>query len=236
MRLAPYRSIFREGVPILAYHRIGKTSDVLPKIFERQLKELQKVGFCTTRLDRWADFTKPNKRQFVITFHDGSVSVFQSACGLLNRFGFSAIQYLVVDFIGKRNNWVSEGSLLGDMLMDKSEIRAWLAAGHEIGAHTLTHPHLARLDLKQAREEIFSSKKKLEDMFGIPIRHFCYPYGSWRRWVRDLVEEGGYETGVTADPGICTNVTDPFVLPRIDVKRGPRTLAHLLSRFLPWTL
>ncbi len=236
MRLAPYRRIFREGVPILTYHRIGKPSEILPQVFERQMKEFYEAGFQAARLERWPDFRRPSNRQFVITFDDGSASVFQFAQGLLGRFGFSGIQYLVANYIGKKNDWATKGSEVGETLMDESEVRAWLAAGHEIGSHTLTHPHLDRMEPKQAREEIFSSKKKLEDLFGVPIRHFCYPYGSWRQWVRDLVEEAGYETAVTTNPGICRNVTDPFALPRLDVGRRPRTLANFLSNFLPWTL
>ncbi len=61
--------------------------------------------------------------------------------------------------------------------MDERQIRDWLAAGHEIGAHTLTHPALAELPPERARAEIFDSRKLLEDRFGVPVRHFCYPYG-----------------------------------------------------------
>lgn len=243
-RLAPYRSIFRQGIPVLTYHKIGKPRRGLqmkslyvpPHLFGKQLKEFRQAGFCTTTLEKWKSFTRPNPGKFVITFDDGSRTVFRSACDPLHQFGFSAIQYLVADLIGGKNEWDTRNGELTDSLMDKTEVRAWLSAGHEIGSHTLTHPHLARVDKKVAREEILSSKKKLEDMFGVPIRHFCYPYGSWRRWVRDLVEEAGYETAVTTDPGICTNVPDPFILPRIDVRRPPRTFATLLSYFLPWRL
>ncbi|PWU07199.1 MAG: polysaccharide deacetylase [Verrucomicrobia bacterium] len=236
MRLAPYRRIFREGVPILTYHRIGKPSEILPQVFERQMKEFYEEGFQTTKLEQWAEFKGPSNRRFVVTFDDGSLSVFQYAQGVLGRFGFSGIQFLVANFIGKKNEWATKGPEVGEPLMDKSEVRAWLAAGHAIGSHTLTHPNLARIDKKRAREEIFSSKKKLEDLFAIPIRHFCYPYGSWRQWVRDFVEEAGYETAVTTDPGICRNVTDAFALSRLDVGRRPRTLANFVSNFLPWTL
>ena len=46
-------------------------------------------------------------------------------------------------------------------LMDAAQVKDWLAAGHEIGSHTLTHPWLTRLPLSEAREEISGSKKKL---------------------------------------------------------------------------
>ncbi len=243
VKLAPYRRIFRQGVPILMYHKIGspppgtriKSLYMSPSSFERQLKEFRGGGFRAVGLDRWAAFTKPNDRQFVFTFDDGSRSVFQSACTLLSEFGFSAIQYLVADLIGGKNEWDVAKGEMEDPLMGDTEAQEWLSAGHEIGSHTLTHPHLTRLNPKQAREEIFSSKKKLEDQFGIPIRHFCYPYGSWNQQVRDLVEEAGYKTAVTVDPGVCADIEDPFILPRVTVRYPPRNWRTFLSQFLPWT-
>ena len=61
----------------------------------------------------------------------------------------------------------------------------------------MTHPRLTALPPECARAEIFDSKRALEDRFGIPIRHFCYPYGDYNRAVRDLVEEAGYATACT---------------------------------------
>jgi peptidoglycan/xylan/chitin deacetylase (PgdA/CDA1 family) len=54
-----------------------------------------------------------------------------------------------------------------------------------------THPFLTRLSAAQAREEIAGNKKKLEDRFSRPVRHFCFPYGDWNPAVRDLVAAAG---------------------------------------------
>jgi peptidoglycan/xylan/chitin deacetylase (PgdA/CDA1 family) len=99
--------------------------------------------------------------------------------------------------------------------MDHAEIREWLAAGHEIGSHSCTHPHLSRIPLPQAREEITASKKKLEDLFGRPVEHFCYPYGDRNDAVVDLVREAGYRTACTMDFGVNTVATSPLALRRI---------------------
>ena len=57
--------------------------------------------------------------------------------------------------------------------MDAAQIRDWLAMfTQEIGSHSLTHRNLTKLKSADVREQIFGSKK-LEDLFGIPIRHFC---------------------------------------------------------------
>ena len=50
--------------------------------------------------------------------------------------------------------------------------------GHQIGAHTRTHPVLTEIPAALAREEIAGSKKGLGGpRFGFAVKHFCYPYG-----------------------------------------------------------
>ncbi len=71
------------------------------------------------------------------------------------------------------------------------EIRE-LAGEFEIGAHTMTHPHLSRLDADAAREEINRSKEVLERIVGQPLRSFCYPYGDHSDETKRLVREAGF--------------------------------------------
>src|SRR3989338_11510837 len=52
-----------------------------------------------------------------------------------------------------------------------------IAKNQEVGAHTLSHPHLTKLDESEAKKEIFASKNYLENFLGREIKMFCYPYG-----------------------------------------------------------
>lgn len=72
------------------------------------------------------------------------------------------------------------------------EIRA-LAAEFEIGAHTMTHPQLSRLDTDAARREIVRSKETLEAIVGQPVRSFCYPYGDHNEETKRIVREAGFD-------------------------------------------
>jgi len=117
--------------------------------------------------------------------------VFENALGPLALYKKTAIQFLVPSYIGKLNEWDLRDGETAEPLMDTEHIRDWLRAGHSIGSHSLTHARLTRLTLRDAREEIFASKKKLEDDFAVAIEHFCYPYGDWNEPVRDLVVEAG---------------------------------------------
>jgi peptidoglycan/xylan/chitin deacetylase (PgdA/CDA1 family) len=221
-RLRPFRPLFEGGLPILCYHKLGPRPRgvrlgglyVSERLFARQLAELEAAGFVTPSLDSACDSPSP-ARAILLTFDDGFRNVLRYGLPLLARHRFRAVQFIVADLIGKSNEWEQAQGEVPEPLMDHAEIREWLAAGHEIGSHSCTHPHLSRIPLPQAREEITASKKKLEDLFGRPVEHFCYPYGDRNDAVVDLVREAGYRTACTMDFGVNTVATSPLALRRI---------------------
>jgi peptidoglycan/xylan/chitin deacetylase (PgdA/CDA1 family) len=243
--LRPFRELFSAGVPILVFHKLGslpagvkmKSLYLGEDLFAWQMRDLHRAGFSLESLDSWRDFSHPNRGRAVLTFDDGSRTVLRHALPVLAHHRFTAIQFLVADAIGGTNHWdVRTRDEASDALMDVAELRDWLSAGHEIGAHTLTHPRLTAIPEAQAKEEISASKKKLEDLFGVIVRHFCYPYGKWSRRVRDLVECAGYATAVTLDFGVNAEIRDPFSLRRIGAKhpsRNFRNVAALLPAGFP---
>jgi peptidoglycan/xylan/chitin deacetylase (PgdA/CDA1 family) len=198
------------------------------QLFKRQLQELRNAGFASGSLEFCAALRE--KARIVITFDDGYVNVLRLGLEPLAASNFTAIQFLVADLLGKFNQWdVAEGEA-PEPIMDVAQVRDWLAAGHDIGSHTLSHPRLTQLSLPKAKEEITSSRKKLEDLFGRPIQHFCYPYGDWNPAVHDLVAAAGYKTACTTDPGLNLPSTSPFALKRFTARYPSRNLKAIWSR------
>ena len=185
--LDDHRDDFVRGAGILCYHKIGPRprkaklrSLYLPEgLFTRQIRELREAGFESRVLGEMGMVSGISSPRVVLTFDDGSVTAFRRGLPILEKHRFRAIQFLVSGQIGGRNEWDITHGEVPDRLMDEVMVREWIAAGHEIGAHTVTHPRLAEIPVGKAREEITASKKRLEDTFGVPIHHFCYPYGSW---------------------------------------------------------
>jgi peptidoglycan/xylan/chitin deacetylase (PgdA/CDA1 family) len=224
--LRPFERLFQSGVPILTYHKVGprprrvriKGLYVSADLLARQLAELRQAGFGSQALQDARPAGPMEKPSVVLTFDDGFRNVVENALEPLARNQFRAIQFLVADLVGKTNEWEQHDGEAREPLMDGAQVREWLAAGHEIGSHTLTHPRLTRLALGAAREEITASKKALEDRFGRAIEHFCYPYGDWNEPVRDLVGEAGYVTACTTVFGVNSASTGPHELRRITAR------------------
>ena len=237
--MRPFRDFFATGVPILMYHKIAprprrvrlKGLYVTPATFVRQLGELSEGGYGACGLAE-ARASSPSAPRVALTFDDGFRNVFQNAMAPLAQRGWRALQFLVAHYIGKVNEWDLREGEAPEMLMDAAQVRDWLGAGHAVGSHSLTHARLTRLTLRDAREEVFASKKKLEDAFGVAVEHFCYPYGDWSESVRDLVIEAGYRTACTTEFGINTPATPPYALRRITVRHPTRTLRTLKARLL----
>ena len=234
-----FRTVFATGNPVLMYHHVGPRQSgarlkglyLSPRRFIRQLAELEKAGFFTPA---YSEVLRPGAKgepRVFLTFDDGFRDVWSHALPALGQTRFRAILFVVADLIGKTNEWQQRSGDVSEPLMDAAQIREWLAAGHEIGAHTLTHPRLTRLSPEAAREEIAGSRKKLEDLFGHSIRHFCYPYGDWDERVRGLAEDAGFETACTTESGINTTETPPHALKRITARYPSRSWKTLWARF-----
>lgn len=85
-----------------------------------------------------------------------------------------------------------------------------LARFQEIGAHTLSHPHLATMGALEAGKEIIASKEYLEKLLGAEVKTFCYPYGEFNEVVKGLVKGAGFLGARTVKDGVSHFPKDFF--------------------------
>jgi peptidoglycan/xylan/chitin deacetylase (PgdA/CDA1 family) len=86
--------------------------------------------------------------------------------------------------------------------------REMQAAGHRIGAHTVTHPILARLTLAQQREEIAGSVERIGAELGRRPRWLAYPVGvagTFDEHTRNAAAEAGIELAFSNYGGRVTH-------------------------------
>jgi peptidoglycan/xylan/chitin deacetylase (PgdA/CDA1 family) len=88
-----------------------------------------------------------------------------------------------------------------------------LSKGFEIGAHTMTHPRLTKIDAKRARAEITGSKSALEDWTGKAITSFCYPGGDYTSEHKQMVKDAGFTLARTVKRFSFSAGNDPLEVP-----------------------
>lgn len=209
------------GVPILCYHQVGKESETKhPGIysvaddFRKQIEWLVKQQYSFITLSELSQLIQDRKGMFtksvVLTFDDGYEGIYENAFPVLREYGCKALIYVIADKLNDRN-FTSYPFLKTEQLQEMTK------SGIEIGSHTLTHPDLTVLEPSRLREEIINSKKKLEDVFRVPIKHFCYPFGRHNSSVTHCVQDAGYETATTTVAGRWNTKEDLFALKRITV-------------------
>lgn len=97
----------------------------------------------------------------------------------------------------------------------------------EIGSHTVSHPRVSALGPEEARRELTDSRKRLQEKLGLPIKDFAFPYGRLKDCSpRDfeIARLAGYESVSTTTKGLIRSGNSSFVLPRITLNGGHRTL------------
>lgn len=120
-----------------------------------------------------------------------------------------------------------------DSLLDWDELRGLTADPlATIGAHTMNHFQLRRLDADRAADEIARSRDVLAERLGARPRHFAYPYGgpeaAGPREV-EIVRDLGFETGVTTRHGLLMAGHGEAMqaLPRISVNGNFQSVDYI---------
>lgn len=221
----------RAPIPILTYHQVEappprgtpyRSLVVSPGAFSRQMGLLRLLGWRGLSMSDLMPYLLGEKQGRVvgITLDDGYVNNLEHALPVLQRHGFSATCYIVSGQLGGTNAWDGPKGVPSRPLMDAAQLRAWVAGGQEIGAHTRHHADLTTVDDATAREEIAGCKRDLEALLDAPVRQFCYPYGAYQPAHAAMVREAGYTGATTTRRSRSTATDDLFELPRVPVHQS----------------
>jgi len=114
-------------------------------------------------------------------------------------------------------------SIVDDEIMTASELESLVANPLvRLGAHTITHPNLARVSAERLREELQQSAVRVTSYCGRQPKAFAYPYGSKHavgsRETKAALD-AGFTVAVTTQPGVLqsNSFEKPTELPRISL-------------------
>ncbi len=165
----------------------------------------------------------------VITFDDGYRDNYEVAASILQRYRVPAIFFVPTGFLNKEVDLIGRpewGPMSWEQVKDLAKEDLF-----SVGSHSHSHTSLSKLSQEQSDQEIFASKKILEDRLGEACRYFAYPNGQ----VRDIsnsavaaVKSAGFDLAFSTlwHTGNC--VRNRFLLNRvmINAKDTVDTLAQ----------
>ena len=208
---------------VLYYHEVPEGARTR---FARQMEALTR-GTTVVR----AAHTGPLRdgSYVAITFDDAFRSVRTNAVPELLSRGFPATIFVPVDFLGQKPGWeIRDG--VNEEVMTCDELRS-LPELIELGSHSLSHPHLTRIDSVRLREEVDTSRHKLAELLGSDVSLLAFPYGEYDDRVVDTCSEAGYERVFGIDPWPADPAGGDFVRGRVPVDLNDSPLMfHLKAR------
>jgi peptidoglycan/xylan/chitin deacetylase (PgdA/CDA1 family) len=195
---------------VLGYHGVADCRrrddlsllQVSPARFRKQIEALLSSGFSfltMAELARRADGCAPAPGLAAITFDDGLRNNHAVALPILREYGIPATVYVTIGFIGGVSPWI--GARGDGAMMREPELRELVAAGWELGAHTMTHPDLSTLDYEACRREIEQSRDELARIAGAPVETFAYPFGRYSPAALAAARDAGLRAAVTTGSG-----------------------------------
>ena len=191
-------------IPILMYHEISELDNpwcVTPENFAQQMSFLQEQGYKTISLTQLREGLEVQKevteKLIAITFDDGRKGVYDFAFPTLQKYGFTAMVYVVPDWVeGKYVPLLEQYSAF----MNWQELQELHKAGWEIGSHSCSHQNLVSLSQDSVQGELQRAEDFIRQNCGNDVRHFSYPFGEYTPDVLKMINSR-YDTAVTMAKG-----------------------------------
>lgn len=127
----------------------------------------------------------------------------------------------ILNEYGIRGTFNLNGGRLGSSDRISAEEIPELYEGHEVAAHSLTHPNLDELDLGGIAYQIVTDRRILEKAVGRPVQGFAYPNGLRETpGLVDTVRQCGIRYART------TKATHGFLLPEDPLRLDPTCIHY----------
>lgn len=220
---------------VLLYHR------VLPEIeikvnplntivrletFVRQIKLLEKkykIISLAEAIKQSIEGSIKTDVQAALTFDDGYWDNHEFVLPFLKNKKLPATFFLATEYIGQNKplwDWepIAKRYNIKDRCMTWNEVIDLSRNGMEIGAHSLSHRSLSKINFEEAIYEIKKSKKMIEDNIDKQCIHFAFPFGSKEDYSHQLIEVvrgAGFQSCLLNIHGYNHFKKDTFYLKRI---------------------
>jgi len=188
-------------------------SNLRPQKFISFIDHARQSGYKFVRLDElYSDEDSDNKLR--VSFDDGYDGIYKIFNDYLKPRNIPITIFVTAGFIGKKAEWDYKPTPSRHLSIDQIKE---LASSDlvTIASHSMTHPDLTCLSLEKLRYEITESKKVLEDLTGVEITNFSYPFGRFNSTVIEEVKRAGYKMAFCGVPFKLDEKNILYSIPRI---------------------
>jgi peptidoglycan/xylan/chitin deacetylase (PgdA/CDA1 family)/glycosyltransferase involved in cell wall biosynthesis len=225
------RKVSPAVIPVLMYHRVPDApidtkhqTFVTKRNFEKHLRFFARRGLQAITFKDYLAFSTGDKplrefprKPFILTFDDGYQDNYHNMLPLAQKYGYKGVLFLLGDFSASGNFWDLGEDVEANRIMTTEQKKTFVDQGWEIGAHTLTHPHLTLLNDEDVLHELRESRKRIERELQTKVVSFAYPYGTYDNRIKALVKQSGFEFGIATDSGGITIEDDHFAVFRVNM-------------------
>jgi len=218
-----------------------------PEKFENQIKLLKDMGFSSVTVSELYELMQngnmPEEKVFCITFDDGYESNYIYAFPILKKYNMKATINVVVRNIQEETTPEFNPEVLSHLSWE--QMREMIESGLiEFGSHTYNQHIYEVTDNKKTapaltnrvylykekrfesdeewRKRIFDdlllARAKMQHKLGYDPKVIAYPYGDYNDAVIEVAQDVGYEIGLTTNPGLATEDSPIYELPRAYIR------------------
>lgn len=222
-----------QTVPILCYHRFADNCSsplCMPAdIFDSQMRYLKENGYRSITPEELLGFLQYKRpippKSIMITIDDGYRSVYDIAYPIMRQYGFTAVLFVYIDYVG-----ISKKAITWDQLAEMKK------NGFSVGSHSISHSDLSKKKkiesqveyLERLQREILLSKTILDEKLEQDTFFFSYPFGRYNDISIEFAQKAGYKIASTVNRGGNPFFTNPFLLKRDQILK--RDLDIFISR------
>ncbi len=115
------------------------------------------------------------KKAVTFSFDDGVTQDIR-LIEILNRYGLKGTFNINSELLGKPGQLERNGKTVRHDKVEPCDLRN-IYKGHEVAAHTLTHPNLTRLSEEEVIRQVEEDRKNLSRLCGYEVVGMAYPCG-----------------------------------------------------------
>ena len=132
-------------------------------------------------------FREQEKKKAVTFSYDDGVTQDIRLIELLNKYGLKCTFNLNSELLSRKGMLIRNEQRISHYKIHSDDIKR-VYDGHEIAAHTLTHPNLTECDENEIIRQVELDRQKLSELAGDEVVGMAYPGGGVNNRVVDIIK------------------------------------------------